>query len=97
MISWSGTRAKFSRTGIRSVRTALPDAARNRVFRTFESVTYSRVTEFGWVGEIFQKPPLWRSRQAANTDGESKRGQQSHSTEPCFETSAAERQSPMIP
>jgi hypothetical protein len=57
---------------------------------------YSRSIEQLPTGEIFQNPPRSRSRSAANIDGESKRGQHSHSIEPYFETKAAVRQSPMI-
>jgi len=42
-----------------------------------------------------QKPPGCDRGLAANSEGLSKRGQQSQSTEPCCDTSAAERPSPI--
>src|SRR5438309_452642 len=82
IISWSGTMAEFSRTGMRSVRTACPEGVLKRVCRTFELAMYSRVTEYGAEGEILQRPPRSRSSIAAKMEDESNRGQQSHSTEP---------------
>src|SRR5437763_13732900 len=89
--------AEFSRTGMRSVRTACPEGVVKRVCRTFELAMYSRVTEYGAEGEILQRPPRSRSSIAAKLEDESNRGQQGHATEPLFATRAAERQSPMLP
>src|SRR5581483_4168479 len=83
--------------GIRSVRTASPEPVRNLVSKTFEFPAYLRSASYSPVGEIFQYPPRSRSNMAANIEGESKRGQHSHSMQPNFDTSAAVLQSPITP
>ena len=84
-------------TGIRSVRRTSPSAVVNVVTSTFDSSSYARVTVNGAVGAIEKCPPAPRSSSAANSDGLSKRGQQSQSIDPDRPTSAADRPFPMIP
>ena len=70
-----------------------------RVERGFEDVRVVEVLALRGervAGRIAKCPPRAASSSAPNSDGLSKRGQQSHSIEPVREISAAERQSPMM-
>src|SRR5579859_4421813 len=80
---------------MRSVLTSSPPSHTKRVSRTFVPSTYDRSTRRRPSGAIDHTPPTDTSRIAAKSDGLSKRGQQRKSIAPSFETSAAERQSPM--
>jgi hypothetical protein len=74
------------------VSTAVPCAVVKVVSSTRVSSTYRRLTWNSPAGRIVKCPPAG-SRRRQNTDGPSKRGKQSQSTEPSRLTSAAERQS----
>jgi hypothetical protein len=74
------------------VRTAVPPAVVKVVSSTMVWSTYLRRAWNSPVGRIAKRPPAGSSRRQ-NTDGASKRGQHSQSTEPSRLTRAAERQS----
>ena len=84
-------------TGIRSLSLAAPLLVENWVCSTFESRRYCLSICCGVSGEIRQYPPRSVSSSAAKMEALSNLGQHSQSMEPCRETSAAARQSPMIP
>jgi hypothetical protein len=68
----------------------------NVVSSTLLSPMYRRVVVAAPTGLTAKRPPRSASTIAPNTDGLSNRGRQSQSIEPLVETSAADRQSPMI-
>ena len=72
--------------------TAVPPAVVNVVSSTIVWSTYRRLARNSPAGWIANRPPAGSSRRQ-NTDGASKRGKHSQSTEPSRLTSAAERQS----
>ena len=72
--------------------TAVPPAVVNVVSSTIVWSTYLRLAWNSPAGRIANRPPAGSSRRQ-NTDGASKRGQHSQSTEPSRLTRAAERQS----
>src|SRR5262245_50755707 len=101
MISWSGTILdswnSSEATGIKSVRRALPAGVKNLVSSTFDSGRYRLSVVCEDRGLIRQQPPRCGSSKAAKIAGLSNLGQHSQSIDPSCETSAAERQSPIIP
>ena len=85
-------------TGMKSTTSPTPASVRKRVMRTAVSGRYScLVAKASCVGRMRKWPPCWRSRIAPNTLGESKRGVQNQSIEPCVLTSAAVCRSPIRP
>ena len=87
-----------SLTGMKSVTDTRPLSVRKVVSRTLVSGRYCwRVSSAPPAGAILKRPPTFRSRMAANTLGESKRGKQHQSIEPSVPTSAAEDMSPISP
>ncbi len=74
------------------MRTAVPPAVVKVVSSTIVWSRYRRLTWNSPAGRIANRPPAGSSRRQ-NTDGASKRGKHSQSTEPSRLTSAADRQS----
>ena len=72
--------------------TAVPPAVMKVVSSTIVWSTYRRLAWNSPDGRIAKRPPAGSSRRE-KTDGPSKRGKHSQSTEPSRLTSAAERQS----
>ncbi len=75
-----------------SVSTAVPLAVVNVVSTAMVRSAYLRLAWNSPAGRIAKRPPAGSSRWQ-NTDGASKRGKHSQSTEPAWLTSAADRQS----
>ena len=72
--------------------TAVPPPVVKVVSSTMVWSAYLRLASNSPVGRIAKRPPAGSSRRQ-NTDGPSKRGKHSQSTEPSRLTSAADRQS----
>jgi len=83
-------------TGIRSSSRIVPSSVVKVVSKTFVSSTYRLTLVKDSRGRTVKEPPRSRSSSAANSDGLSKRGRHSQSSDPSRATNAAERQSPMI-
>ena len=81
---------------MKSVSASSPSGEENRVRSTLVSPTYSRSTRNVPRGAIAKRPPRSSSRMAAKREGLSNCGQQSQSTDPAREISAADLPSPTI-
>ena len=90
-----GPGSSIHRGGMKSTMVAAPLPGSNVVSRISVPGRYRRVLETaGFEGDILQRPFSGEPSRAAKNAGESKRGKQSQSIEPCCETRAAVSQSP---
>ena len=87
-------RSDSLRAGMKSVSRTSPPGVEKRVSRTLVSGAYQRSAPIMPAGAMRKRPPSRASSSAPKSEGLSNPGQQSQSTEPPREISAAERESP---